>query len=183
MRTHLNPILLEKYLDKELSGSLLTETEQHLETCPECQNRLEELRQLNRLLVRVKPPVPSQAYLEESLSIIQARTIALQEPTYPEKRPIISDFIRSIVAVAASLLLLLSAIYLGSDSQVQQYTQSTPDNQMLVIAPAYFKNAEQSQPLYVQHDQIRQLKGMLLIGPPGALGRFGTLYQFSDFMQ
>ncbi len=173
--------LIEDYVDHELPEPLSAALEEHLSNCPHCRADYEASLALKQLLVRTPVDYPGQEYFDEVRNIILARTVEA-DPTErvikthkddrSEKR---KSFMRSLVSVAASLCIFFSALLLGSRhefgtsalSRVPQTSDSTFSLTELV-------NAE-SSPGFTKADQERMVGAMILLGPPGILGRFTNI--------
>ena len=174
--------LLEDYIDGTLPAESVDEIDQHLKSCERCRQEYEAAVSLKKLL-KVKPiHQPPPEYWSELSNIIIARTIdspALpDEPHTPidlnaERR---SAFIRSLVSFAASLVILFSAILIGSNGQERFASVSEQDSPLFVLAPMDESADSEDSSLFVSRDERMHLtRGMLLMGPPGSLGRIAAL--------
>lgn len=180
--------LLEDYIDRELSPEHEKDLLDHLKNCRTCQRDLSELRRLKELLKHAKAPLPEYSFFRESERVILARatgspvvdSIKMTSSTAKEKTK--AEFFRSLISVAASLLLFASAIYLGSLPPNESFTSLDENTPVYVLAPTeQTKNYQRT--VYASKDQIKQIKGMLLVGPPGSLSRFSQLYEFTKLVQ
>lgn len=171
-------ILLEGYLDNELSVDESRQFEKHLKICSECQNELESLKLLREVFASDKVVDPGDDYWEESKSLILAKTTEadnwnVSHPT--EKTSIKTDFRRAVFAIAASLVLLASSLYIGVKPCKHLSYISDTDN-IYILTPMQ-KMVDEEQNIIVSEDeQINIAKGMLLISPPSTLGKLNSIY-------
>jgi len=97
---------LSDYLDGELSGESVTELEQHLEGCEECQAELESLRSTLSVLGGLKPVKPSEDFLQQVNQKLRRRTKSAFDFSFGLDRKIPFE------AVSMVLLGILLALYL-----------------------------------------------------------------------
>jgi len=178
MTCHEALALLEDYVDGELSGSREAQVSRHLDGCPSCREEVESTIILKAVLRQSKPPDPGEEYWSETTRLIKARTT---ESRFPETEIISvngrrsmerSAFARSLVSVAASLIVLFSALLLGSGKheRIARLTASEPP--VYVAAPIEQVTATDNEIIVTQDENDRLARGMLLLGAPGSLGRF-----------
>ncbi len=170
--------LLEGYVDGELSPDKETRVKTHLSGCSACRGEFETSVILKELLKQTIPPDPGEEYWSETTRLIKARTT---ESRFPETEVIsVSDrrstersaFARSLVSVAASLVVLFSALLLGSGTQerIARLTASEPP--VYVATPLEQVVGSDNTVIVTQDENFRLARGMLLLGAPGSLGRF-----------
>jgi len=171
-------ILLEGYLDNELSADETRQLENHLKTCSECRKELESLKLLKDILKNEKPVDPGNDYWEESKSLILAKTTETDNWNISHQTGKISiktDVRRAIFAVAASLVMLATSLFLGVESDKNLGINSNSDNIYVLIPVRNMVDNEQNI-IVSEDEQINIAKGMLLISPPSALGRLNSIY-------
>ncbi|UCG62582.1 MAG: hypothetical protein JSV52_04660 [Candidatus Zixiibacteriota bacterium] len=129
-----------------------------------------------------KPLDPGEAYWTETTRIIKARTIDV-----PEIETVVTSIaeraatqrtalFRSVVSVAASLVVLFSALLLGSgqEQRMAQIEASRPP--VLYAASLDEVIGSDNTVILTREENARIARGMLLMGAPGILGRFGNPY-------
>lgn len=171
-------ILLEGYLDNELSADESRNFENHLKRCSECQKELDALKQLKIILSSEEITDPGDEYWEENKSLILAKTIESED--WNNSRPtrvtsVKTDFKRALVAVAASLVLLASSLFLGVESD-KQLNYISDNNDMFALNPMQNVLDNEQNIIVSENEQLNIAKGMLLISPPGMLGRLNSIY-------
>ncbi|MDH4156241.1 MAG: zf-HC2 domain-containing protein [candidate division Zixibacteria bacterium] len=173
--------LLEDYVDNELSPAQHDIVDSHLKQCPQCRAEHEATRRLKELMTNVKTAYPDADYWEETTDLILARTIGADEAYYS---PAATDnsprqgrdaFIRSIISVAASLFILFTAIYLGQQQEGRIDRMASVPAPVLVAAPLQNLFFDDTMEFATRDEQSRLLNGMLLVGPPGVLGKFARM--------
>jgi anti-sigma factor RsiW len=178
--------LIEDFADGELSQSRAEQVRQHLESCIECREKYETTRQLKKLLTQMPASEPGEDYWSEVSVLIQARTI--ESPADRETHvssiaktlPGREALVRSLVAVAASLVLLLAALFVGTSQPERIATLNRSKTPILATAAvSEFLDAD-SIPVVTYAEQVRLAKGTLLMGNPGFLGRFEGLSELME---
>jgi len=173
--------LLEAYLDQELHEPERREVEEHLAECAECRSALMEMKRLRELLGTVPADEPDEQYWSETQSIILARTVAnaeperTREPAGPPSAAARRSFTRSLVSALVSLFVLFSAISIGSLHQQEARVFDPSGRPVLVTAPVRDVLGRSLPELFTPRERMRLAQGMLLIGPPGVMGRFMSL--------
>ena len=171
-------ILLEGYLDNELSADETRNFEIHLKSCTGCQNELKVLKQLKEILASDEYVDPGDEYWEENKSLILAKTTESEDWNISQPTRTISvktDFKRALVAVAASLVLLASSLFLGVESD-KQINYISDNNDMFALNPMQNVFDSEQNIIVSEKEQLNIAKGILLISPPGALGRLTSIY-------
>jgi hypothetical protein len=173
--------LLEDLADNELSPAQRDIVGRHLKQCQKCRAEYEATRQLKELMTNVKTAYPDADYWEETTDLILARTVSSGEeyysPAAADNRPRKGRdaFIRSIVSVAASLFILFTAIYLGNQQEGRIARIGNERSPVLVTAPLQDLFFDDTMEFATHDEQSRLLNGMLLVGPPGVLGKSARL--------
>jgi anti-sigma factor RsiW len=173
--------LLDDLLDSEITPHEAGELHKHLNECSACRNEYETSKALKELLSKTPTPDPGAEYWQEVVDIILARTTAsTKSRTSLDKTPVAINkkkqaLIRALVSVAASLLILFSAILLDISRNEQKAQAPESNPRLFVAAPLQDVIYGQSSQYVTRREQIRLTKGMWLLGPPGFLGRFSML--------
>lgn len=174
--------LLEAYIDSEMPAGETLVLEEHLKDCHRCQSEIESIKKLKKLLQNNRVKQPNAEYWDQTKDLILAKTVesdSWNKSASIQNIKTRSDFMRSLISVAASLMLLGSALLIGVKT----------DNNMAVIAqegPVYAltpieEKVDYDQTIIVSEtEQINMIKGMLLMGAPGALGRMNNLYNLDQ---
>jgi predicted anti-sigma-YlaC factor YlaD len=161
--------LLDDLVDQELATEIETSLNQHLQGCPQCQAEYEALVSLKQMLSGLACPEPPAGYWDEVNDIILARTVEAEAVTdvresADRRQRELSSFYRSLVAVAASLAIFVTSLWLGSSeqpgfgSQAPQWSLTeTEQNSVAAATTKHISTDEQ--------DLIAG--GMLLVGTPG----------------
>jgi anti-sigma factor RsiW len=169
---------LEDYVDGELPEAEATEVSEHLDTCEACRAEYEATLKLKSLLSRRSVPDPHPAYWREVSSLILARTVesfpfegagGSSERTPSSER---ASFVRSLISVAASLGIFAAAIAFTSPEALVSTKEPATDQQVLStsgLVDTTYTDARLELPM-ANHERVSQ--AMLLLGPPGLLGRF-----------
>ncbi|MCK4573741.1 MAG: zf-HC2 domain-containing protein [candidate division Zixibacteria bacterium] len=189
MTCHYSLALLEDYIEGTLTAELTEQVNQHLAGCSGCRDEYAAAQNLRELL-RDKPTYqPPPEYWSELSSIVLARTV--DSPSTADELPTTIDlkaerrnaFVRSLVSFAASIMILFSAILVGSGRQGQIAAITAPESPLFVLASPE-ASAENDNYEFVSSDERLLLtRGILLLGPPGGLGRiaaFTELGQLTD---
>lgn len=178
MTCHQALALLEDYVDSELPTHIAAELAQHLDKCSECREEYQSSIHLTRLLRQKTVPMPAEDYWANTSALILARTTELSRTVdarlstaeeYALRR---NAFVRSLVSVAASLIILFSAIAIGSEKHQLLARFGGTDTPLYVIAPE--ENPADSDNLIMAQNSSSEFlaKGMILLGSPGSIGRF-----------
>lgn len=172
--------LLDDYLDDELPESDTTQVKSHLDQCETCRQEFGESRYLKELLKQTGPRDPGEDYWLETSQLVLARTVQqsnTQEPFASNESDSGSrgPFLQALVSLAASLVILASAIVVGMN-------QGHAPNAGIQGGPILFSSSVGRQlnagnTIMTNDERQRLAKGMLIMGPPGLLGHFGGLTQ------
>ena len=172
---------LGDFVDNSLPVAQAEEIARHLEQCPSCRKEYEATKSLKELMGKVSSPDPGADYWQDTTDIILARTVgSLPSPKYKvsSKAKTVNNhqaFIRSVVSLAASLVILFSAIFLGKSDNQARVDITNPENPFLVVAPLQEMFYDKKMTVATSSERIRMQKGTLLIGAPGLLGKFPLL--------
>ncbi|MEW6412322.1 MAG: zf-HC2 domain-containing protein [Candidatus Zixiibacteriota bacterium] len=170
--------LLEDFVDKELTTEQQAQIEKHITACDKCRAEYESAIVLKELLQNRKTPDPGQDYWLETTSLIRARTVDSIAPPSEATRAVDrrsydrNAFVRSLVSVAASLVILFSALLLGSTHKQHLADIGTTEAPVFVSVPLEEVVASDNITIVTVEEKALVSKGMLLLGAPGILGRF-----------
>ncbi|MDD3732140.1 MAG: zf-HC2 domain-containing protein [candidate division Zixibacteria bacterium] len=172
--------VLDAYVDNELDNSTREQVSRHLEECPDCRNEYESALNLRDFLKAGKVPDPGEEYWNEVSSLILAKTV---ERT-PNKSTLINleqernnnrrANYRSLVSVAASLMIFFTSLFFGS-AQNRPLTgnfTSTDKNLPSVVV----SDDEATDNIIITCDEQKNLlKGIILLGSPSHIEQYGIL--------
>lgn len=171
--------MIDDYLDNEISHEQIVAIEAHLKTCPECNTEYKRSVRLKQFLARVSTPDPGDEYFSETAELVLARTV--DQPDYrPENRPTDigrehqpqhQPLMRSLLSLAASIVVLVAAIMFGSNGRLPVII-SGDSNEKLLLSVEVSRDIGITESIhYTRDDQIRHARAMLVMGSPGLLGR------------
>ena len=172
--------LLDDYLDNELPETTAAEVKTHLDQCATCRAAFEECRRLKELLKQKGNCDPGQDYWLETSQLILAKTTAQGRPDRPyaaldEAADPRGSFVQALVSLAASLVILISAVIVGMNQShaPDAGARSGP----LLFSSSVDRQLDPGEDIITADERQRVAKGMLLLGPPGLLGHIGGLTQ------
>lgn len=184
--------LLEDYVDNELPPEQAVEFEIHLRACDDCRAEVESSRLLKTALRQSNAdemvPDPGPSYWPELTSLVLAKTVdaepePIAEPVYQytgdQRRAERRTVIRSAMLFAASLALLLGALYLGSHKAQISPSALNPSAPVMVVASLSDLVDRDNTAVVTAEERASLLRGMLALGAPGPLGRIGLLTDIS----
>lgn len=160
--------LLDDLVDQELPTEIETSLNQHLQGCPDCQAEYDSLVSLKQMLSGLACPEPPAGYWDEVNDIILARTVEAEaiidvRKLADQRRRELSSFYRSLVAVAASLLIFVTSLWLGSSEQPGLDGQTPPWS-----STGTKINSVATATKHISADEQDLIAGgMLLVGTPG----------------
>ncbi len=165
--------LLDGFIDGEIETAISDEMQQHLRKCDDCSNEYASALRLKKTLADMTFPDPGNEYWQETTDIIMARTVGA-DLAQPNGAETVSDkraFVRSMLSLAASLLILFTAMLLGTGQNGPSVLLNPPsaavehpssiDQDSVPMQPRVFAPTD---------DQTRLLRGTLLLASPGAPG-------------
>jgi len=170
--------LIEDFADGELTPSETEQVRKHLESCSRCREEYQATLQLKKLLRSTPVHDPGPDYWSEIENLIRAKTIdsPTEEKTFSTRTESIAfhrhALVRSLVSVAASLLILVTAIFIGSSQDKRISKLNVSKTPLLATAPVSELLGDENVPVVTLAEQVLLAKGTLLLGPPGFLGRF-----------
>ena len=169
--------LLEAYLDKELRPEDTQLVEEHLQSCQSCFEEYQELKRLKELLSQNSSFNPKEEYWQENKNIILARTVESQSnkteiaDLYESKSDKIIAFKHSLISVAASLIIFLISVFIGTSSNKQSVSERLSPSPVLTKVNIDQSTNPYDFGLYSQENKIYRINGMMLLSLPGAAGR------------
>jgi anti-sigma factor RsiW len=175
--THPASTLLDSYLDGELDPAIAGEIESHLTSCSACSEELQVAQNVRELLKHRPVHLPPEGYWAESAKAILERArqedrIVPIEPYYREREADTRrNFVRSLISLAASIVVLFSAIYFGQ-SQPDGNRIVTVDGQEIILTSALIEDLNPQLGNAERHDLA---VGYSLLGAPGRNGRVAVL--------
>jgi hypothetical protein len=187
MTCHQAVPLLDDYLDGELSPQQVADLERHLAACPACRSELETVRSVRDLLKQSREeialPDPGVDYWNQSENLILAKTIETSSQTESDQLRITriagqsstGTLVRSMMLFAASLVLMISALYLGSQRQQFSTTIDRPNSPVLVAASASPSIGSDNGLILTLEEKNSLVRGMFALGAPGPIGRYTTI--------
>lgn len=161
--------LLDDHIDQELPTEIQTSVNQHLRDCSPCQAEYASLVRLKQMLSGLTCPEPPVEYWDEVNDIILARTIEADtiidvQAIAQRRTRELSSFYRSLVAVAASLLIFVTSLWLGASEQPALGSGSPR-------SASTGRHDDRTATTSVEHisaiEQDLIAGGMLLVGTPG----------------
>jgi hypothetical protein len=163
--------LLDDYTDQELSAGTISTLEEHLKVCSACRAEYDELVSLTSALSKISRPEPPPEYWGEVSELIMARTAEVDQPVIVRSEAEIkagerSSLYRSVLALAASIAIFASTLWLGSSGPIglpafSDQTGSGTDRSTPLAA------ASQISSTISTDEQSMITGGMLLVGAPG----------------
>lgn len=187
MTCHQALSLLDDYSDNELGPALAAEVAQHLEVCATCRQEYEAGRQLTQVLKQTQDearlPDPGEDYWSEVSSLILARTTESSVPSANEESPVSyrsrSDtrqaVMRSVMLFAASLVLMIGALLIGSQRHRMGSSSRFSESQPIMTASLSQMTASDHEAIVTKEEEDALVRGMLALGAPNPVDRYGGL--------
>jgi anti-sigma factor RsiW len=172
---------LDPYIDHELSAEDTRRADEHARDCDACRRELASHRELTALLAGHRHPhQPDETYWDESHELILARTEEGARVDSDLSDPIPSrgwytPLTRSILSVAASVALLVTALLLGSQHDRPVTVFQHQGEQFIVSAELTDMMITSDGGPLSRGDQRRLGSAAILVGSPGVLGRIDFL--------
>ncbi len=172
---------LDQLVDDELNKDRKAQVMKHIKTCEDCKKEFEEIKQIKNLLSKSKINEPNEEYWSEVTGLINARTVDVksvhsdhrfQSEQVSIKR---NSLLRSLISTVAALVILFSALMLGSQQNQVSIAQLESGSPILATADVRSLLSPDNKALFSVNDQRHLAQGMLLVGIPGVLGRFAAL--------
>ena len=187
MTCHQALALLDDFVDNDLDQTLAGKLKGHLKTCPSCRQEHQATIRLKELLRGSKTQGPGKDYWSETTRLIMARSVdaTMVDPAATTRQESITTqrnaFVRSLVSLAASVVILISAVLIGQNHPHLDYAHLNGPNhhRLFAVGPAA-KQLSGDPSNFAADQQLRLARGMLLMGPPGLFGRFAMLPELSN---
>ncbi|MBN1212225.1 MAG: zf-HC2 domain-containing protein [candidate division Zixibacteria bacterium] len=172
--------VIDDYIDEELDISTAEEVRRHLEQCRTCRAEYELALRLRNILSGNSAPDPGEDYFNEVSALISAKTVEtyqtetavtnLEQQRRNNKRA----FYRSLVSVAASLVIFFTALIFGS-TQNKPVTVNVLSYQGTSRVAAATENDDNDNVILTPAEQRNLIKGIILLGSPGHFEQCGIL--------
>lgn len=174
--------LLDDYVDEELELNSRNFVDQHLKECDSCFEEYQKSLRLKSILKATITKMPSEEYFDETTAIINARTVGNQVEitSVKSRKKVKSDFYRSLVSLAASIILFASAVFIGTSKDTTYFSATQPDSPVLAMVPFDNDFFEYKNIILTKSERIDQLKGMLALSPPGLLSKSSILLELDN---
>ncbi len=173
--------LLDDYIDRELETAQTQQVQLHLESCTECSNEYNALARLRSLLSAQTAPEPGQEYWDETIQLILAKTVNSETPrvipvySEAERQNQRRGLLRALLSVAASLAIFFTAVTLGTKYQQRSNPLHMAVSQTTTVGSMGWLVDHDNSSINSQAEQFYITKGMLMMSPPGLLGRVEML--------
>ena len=159
-----------RLVDDELPAEKLDEVRRMLEDNPELQQYVARSRRLKELLAQIVVPDPGRQYWDETTSLILARTVEAEAARVSVGSERFS-LVRSLFSVAASIIILISALYIGSNGRAPMPLK-TDSGEIAFAAVSVQKDISPGDfPAYGHKEALQLARAMIVMGPPGMFGR------------
>ena len=178
--------LIDEFVDNELAFELSQDFKEHLSSCESCKKELDLTIHLKELLKNKVSLEPGEQYFVENQDLIIARTVEKdsweQQNDSKTSEKIYSEFTRALLSAVAALLIFAISIVIGtSDSK---FTQINPkESPVFVMNPVESMISNANSPIFTKAEQINHIQGMLLISPPGMLGRLAVIHEYNRVLR
>jgi len=166
-------LLIEAYVDGDLTPEKHAEAEKAIAESEECRQYHREVMALKGLLKSSAPKDPGEDYWQESASLIFAKTSARVPVHVVGKetvQPITTGLRRAVYSVAVSLSVLIAALTFGSKQSVN-YAVVRMDNYDYLASTDVRERLSLSDNVNTQLETARLAGSSILIGSPGSVGR------------
>ncbi|MDF1544151.1 MAG: anti-sigma factor [bacterium] len=187
--------LLDDFLDGSLPDSDVIALNRHLDQCESCRQEIHQAKAVKENLEKLPAQEPGEEYFEEASRLILARTGHLNRienarsfPAYDKSAAYqLSEaktaFLRSAVSFIIALFVLSSAVYIDTQAPGQLTENQRPQSKLYVsVDLTELQNAD-NEIIVTVAEQNKIARGMLLMGPPGSLGRGPTLNQILQSLE
>jgi len=177
--------LLDDFVDGELDSSIAGTVRNHINNCDHCRKEYTATKQLKELLQSTTTEDPGRDYWSETAHLIMARTVETAGAPVSELSRVQagrgrSDFVRSMVSLAASIAILISAIFVGENHQKPTMAGGGTGGPPVFLAQSVVLQLPSDYPAPATASYERSLaRGMMLLGAPGHLSRIALLAEMS----
>ena len=172
--------LIDDFADNNLAPELVDSFNKHISTCDECKQDLKATIHLKELLHNTTSHNPGGLYFDETLELISARTIEKNNWKENNKSAskVQSEFSRALFSTDAALILFALSIIIGTSEN--KFAQNNPtESPIFVMTPVEQMLKPENSPIFTKAEQMNHIQGMLLISPPGMLGRLSVIHEYN----
>lgn len=174
--------LIDDFADNNLAPELSQKLKEHISSCDSCKRELEATNRLKELLRSTPSSDPGDHYFEETTNLIFARTIEKNnwETNQKQKsaKKVQSEFSRALLSAAAALVIFAISIVIGTSDN--NFAQNNPqESPIFVMTPVEQMIEPDNSPIFTKTEQLNHIQGMLLISPPGMLGRLSVIHEYN----
>lgn len=165
--------LLSDYLDNEVTAEQAAQIKAHLDECAECRAEHSDLLAVRNALGSGSVSLPEEDYWRQTEELILEKSARAEARIRPVPRSAERhSFTRAVMSLAASLVILVSAMLVGSDLQSQLALQQADDSPALVTLSLQESVGTRYRTFHAMDEQYKLTRSLILIAPPGSLGRF-----------
>jgi predicted anti-sigma-YlaC factor YlaD len=165
--------LLSEYLDNDLTAEQAAQIKAHLSECAECRTESDDLLAVKNALGSSSVGLPKQEYWDQTEELILEKTTrAVQKITPVRSSADRQSFTRALVSLAASLVILVSALMVGGDLHSQLARQESEQSPALVTISVQESVGGHHKTFHAMDEEYQLTRSLILIAPPGMLGRF-----------
>lgn len=174
-------MLLDRYIDGELSTDQRTSADAHLKDCIICRDELASLQSTRQALAESRPQTePHIGYWDDSRERIITKTVLSDAPVENTRAALFSgvdysSLLRSALSVAASIALLVGVLVVGSRHEQPAVVIHGPEGQIIVAQALADELLVSEGEVLTIGDQRRIGTACILAGGPGMVGRFNCL--------
>ncbi len=174
--------LIDDYADNNLAAEYLVGFQKHIASCESCKKELDETIQLKELLQNSNSSPPSDLYFDETANLILARTIENNDWHKNQSKNsdeiVRSEFSRALLSTAAALIIFAISIIIGTSDN--NFALNNPEESpIFVMSPVEQMLQTNDSPIFTKAEQLNHIQGMLLISPPGMLGRLSVIHEYN----
>lgn len=174
--------LLDDFADNNLEPGLEEKLKEHIASCDSCKEELAMTNHLKELLHQTASPDRTDSYFEETAELIFARTIEKNSWQNNQNQKSVekvqSEFSRALISTAAALFIFTISIVFGTSDN--KFAQNNPkESPVFVMTPVEQMIGPNDSPIFTKTEQLNHIQGMLLISPPGMLGRLSVIHEYN----
>jgi len=172
--------VIDDYIDDELDISASEEVRRHIEQCRTCRAEYELALRLRKMLSGNSAADPGEDYFNEVSALILAKTVnttpseTIVTNLEKQRRNNKRAFYRSLVSVAASLVIFFTALIFGS-TQNKPVTVNVSSSEETYHMTVTQENDDNDYVIMTAAEQRNLIKGIILLGSPGHFEQCGIL--------
>lgn len=172
--------LLEDFVDGELSDEDAERVRAMLAESPDIRTEYELSKLVRGILHNKGSYDPGDTYFDELTELIRARTIQRTREEHTRISPSVTRserraFVRSLVSAVASLILLFTALFIGSKRDLFTANMNRGGQEIMTTAEVSAELATFQTELGSVEQRQNLGQGMFLLSPPGMASRFLVL--------